>query len=773
MLPESEQTHPGIPMLRLPACSALLAITLALSACGGGSGSSPAPTPTPIQAAAIVTQPAPATVSAGQAVTFTVAATGSGLSYQWQRDGKDIAGATAASYVLNNVQPGDDGASFTVVVRNGAGSVTSAPAVLKVGGAKGLSLLAGGLGGPGNLDGTDARFARPGIIALSPSGLLYVADNVGSYDNTGVRRTVDIATGAVATVQGEALPGTLVGMAFDGAGNRYELGETAIYKTTPAGARSLLAGNGAAGYVDANGANARFGRAVGLAIDGAGNLYVADDGNLTVRKVTPAGEVSTLAGTPGTQGLVDGSGSAAHFRGLYGVTVDRAGNVYVLDLGILRKITPAGAVTTYSLKPEGQSGSVAFYTRSGIAVDAVGNLYVADSTTGCRIRQIAADGTVTDFAGKAGSVGSADGKGDTARFCANFNSDLGNLAIDSAGNLYVGDPSNQTIRRITPAAEVSTVAGRAAQIANIDGDGAAARFGLASVLVPPPRAFYEPAYELTVDAQGNVYVGESDRIRKVSPAGAVSTLAPAAGAAAGTAYYGAGLAVDGSRLAVSDGILSRIDANGAMHFLAGRAGVPARAGLADGKGAEANFFSPNKLIMDGLGNVYLEDAIYHNPATEPLSSQVVQRRIAPDGAVTTLPEGLYQGRAWYAGKDGTVWVAKYDGSVVRIAPDGKSTTVRAAPAAGVNRLSTALTADRAGNVYLAEVLGIATSNGSPPAIVSRITPAGAESVVAGSEAWSGVRLGAPGSLGPVDALAVSDDGSVYVMSENAVLRLAP
>lgn len=761
-------------MLRLHTRSALFALTLALTACGGGGGGSPAPGPAPVQAAAIAGQPLATTMTAGQSATFTVTATGDALSYQWQRDGKDIAGATASSYVLNNVQASDDGASFTVVVRNSAGSVTSAAAVLKVTAARGLSLLAGATGGPGNLDGTDGRFQNPNIIAIGPAGLLYVADSRAL-------RTVDIATGAVATLKGQSLPEDVVAMVFDGAGNRYELSETAVYKTTPPGGRSLLAGSPLPGYADGSGANARFGRAAGMAIDGAGNLVVADTGNTTLRKVTPAGVVTTLAGTPGTgDDMADGSGAAAHFRGPSKVAVDRAGNMYVLDIGRLRKVSPAGEVTTPDVRAAGQSAPAYFIEAGGIAADAAGNVYVADRSGGCSIRRVGTDGIVTDFAGKTGSFGSSDGKGDAARFCMASQGILGNLVADGAGNLYVGDTSyayaggkvgNQTIRRITPAAEVSTLAGRAANIANVDGEGGAARFGLASVLIPPPRGFYEPAYELVADAQGNVFVGESDRIRKVSRTGSVSTLPPPQGAVAGTVYYGAGLAVDGSRLAVSNGVVSRIDAGGVAHLLAGQAGGSKT--LVDGAGAGATFFAPNKLIMDGLGNVYLEDQVYHNPATEPLGPQVVQRRIGADGTVVTLPEGVYAGSAWYADKDGNVWVARAGGAVSRIGRDGKPTVVRAAPAGSVARTPTAITVDRAGNLYVAEAFGGPAGNQSTPYIVSRITPAGAESVVAGSPEWSGVRLGMPGSLGPVDALAADADGTVYVMSENAVLRLAP
>ena len=768
-------------MPRLYTCSALVALTLALTACGGGGGgsSSPAPGPAPVQAAAIAGQPLATTVTAGQSATFTVTATGDALSYQWQRDGKDIAGATASSYVLNNVQASDDGASFTVVVRNSAGSVTSAAAVLRVGAAKGLSLLAGGLGGPGTLDGADGRFIRPAIIAMSPAGLLYVADDINGIEDPGTRRTVDIATGVVATVNGKPALGELIAMVFDGAGNRYELNPTAIYKITSAGERSLLAGANLPGYADGAGANARFGRPTGMAIDGEGNLYVSDDGNKTLRKVTPAGEVSTLAGTPGTEDTVDGSGSVAHFRTLSSVTADRAGNVHVLDLSTLRKITRDGMVTSYQLKAADQSGPVDFGAFATIAADGAGNIYVADSNLGCRIRRIAADGMVTDFAGKVRSFGSADGKGDAARFCVNYSSLLSNLALDSAGNLYVGDTNhrangpysgNQTIRRITPAADVSTVAGRAAQVANVDGAGPAARFALGPELVPS-WGLFNLDYELAADASGNVYVGERDRIRKVSTAGVVSTLPPTPGAAADTVYYGSGLAFDGSRLAVSNGVISRIDANGTLHFLAGQAGVK---GLADGTGAKASFFAPNELIMDGLGNVYLKDVELHSPNLDPLPTRIWERRISPDGTVTTLPAGLYQGVAWYAGKDGTVWVAKSDGSVVRVMSDGKSTVVRGIPSGSRRGAPSAITVDRSGNLYVAELVATAaTGNLITGSIVSKITPAGAESIVAGSEASRGVRLGAPGRLSSVHALAAGEDGSIYVMSENAVLRWVP
>jgi hypothetical protein len=145
--------------------SAAAAVVTLLAACGGGGGGThtaapPATAPT-AQAPTIAAQPAAQSVSAGASATFTVTASGSDLAYEWQRDGKDIAGATSASYTLDKVQDTDTGARFTVVVKNAGGSVTSAAAVLTVlpAAARGLAFVAGTLGGAGNLDGVDGRYA--------------------------------------------------------------------------------------------------------------------------------------------------------------------------------------------------------------------------------------------------------------------------------------------------------------------------------------------------------------------------------------------------------------------------------------------------------------------------------------------------------------------------------------------------------------------------------------------------------------------------------------
>ena len=219
-----------------------------------------------------------------------------------------------------------------------------------------------------------------------------------------------------------------------------------------AGVVMTLAGTaGSNGSTDATGSAARFYVPYGIAVDSPGNVYVADFYNNTIRKITAAGVVTTLAGTAGSNGSTDATGSAARFYVPRGVAVDSSGNVYVADTNnsTIRKITAAGVVTTLaglagSNGSTDATGSAArFYNPFGVAVDSSGNVYVADFSN-FTIRKITAVGVVTTLAGSAGTTGSADGTGSAA----GFNIPLG-VALDSSGNVYVGDSGNFTIRKIT------------------------------------------------------------------------------------------------------------------------------------------------------------------------------------------------------------------------------------------------------------------------------------------------------------------------------------
>ena len=245
-----------------------------------------------------------------------------------------------------------------------------------------------------------------------------------------------------------------------------------VYLQTVVITVSTFAGNGTIGFVDATGTAARFYQPTGVALDALGNVYVADAENNRIRKIAPTGAVSTLAGN-GTSGLTNGIGTAAQFFSPRAVAVDASGNVYVADGAnhVIRKITPAGDVSTLAGSgaygfADGDGTAAQFYFPKGIAVDASGNVYVADDINH-RIRKITPTGTVSTLAGS--TLGSTDGD----RTAAKFNRPMG-IAVDASGNLYVADAANHRIRKITPTGIVSTLAGSTA--GHEDGTGSNAEF---------------------------------------------------------------------------------------------------------------------------------------------------------------------------------------------------------------------------------------------------------------------------------------------------------
>jgi sugar lactone lactonase YvrE len=251
-------------------------------------------------------------------------------------------------------------------------------------------------------------------------------------------------------------------VAADLAGNLYvaDTGNQVIRKIAPDGVVSTLAGMaGVSGSADGLGDQARFQAPFGLAVDREGNVYVADTINNTIRKIFPDGVVQTLAGRAGQAGDDDGVGDAARFRNPWGVAVDPWGNVFVADMSndAIRKISPTGRVTTLaglagsSGQMDGAGGRARFNRPFGVAVDPRGNLYVSDSGNQA-IRRITPEGEVVTLAGRPGQAGYADGSRSDARF-----NDPEGLAVDASGNLYVADTGNNLVRKITPLGMVSTL----------------------------------------------------------------------------------------------------------------------------------------------------------------------------------------------------------------------------------------------------------------------------------------------------------------------------
>jgi sugar lactone lactonase YvrE len=364
-----------------------------------------------------------------------------------------------------------------------------------------VTTLAGAAGMSGYVDaptGSAARFEMPSDLAAALSGELFVteraAGTVRKIETSGATSTFVGGGPPPGSVDGPAGVATFArpgGAAIDTSGNVYVADRSThvVRRIAPDGSVSTIAGMaGESGTANGSGAAARFDGPGGVAVDASGNVYVADTGNHSIRKVTPAGAASTFAGQSGTSGSSDGTGSAARFNAPEQLAFDAQGNLYVTDAGnsTIRKITTTGAVTTIagmagvSGTADGIGPAARFERPVGVASAADGSLFVSDGTAHT-IRRIAPNGAVTTVAGKAGESGFSGGIGGDARFDA-----PAGLAVDSSGNVWIADSGNQTVRRLSLSGHVTTVGGQVRHMAIEDGLGPVARFaGPVSVVAGP------------------------------------------------------------------------------------------------------------------------------------------------------------------------------------------------------------------------------------------------------------------------------------------------
>jgi sugar lactone lactonase YvrE len=623
----------------------------------------------------------------------------------------------------------------------------------------GISVFAGsGVGGNRDGLGTSASLYRPWSIATDGAGNVYVADagtaSVRKITPAGVVATLHGAANAIGLVPfgGIAYASTTEVMTADRAGNVYGAGKGAIVKVDPNGQVTILAGTAYVyGAADGTGAAARFQDITALAVDGAGNVYAADGGSNTIRKITAAGVVTTLAGTAGMWGSVDGVGAAARFGTPSGVAVDGLGNVYVADASneIIRKVTADGVVTTLA----GTSGAVGivdgigaaarFDSLGGIAVDAAGNIYVTDLQS---VRKLTPAGVVTMLAGQPHIMGSVDGVGAGAR----FDHPTG-VAVDASGTLYVVDNAGDTVRKIDASGAVSTFVGSAPGSA--DGTGGAA-------------TFHNPE-GAAIDGAGNIYIADTsnDTIRKISAAGVVTTLAGSAGVSgsadgvgsAARFYWPTAVAVDGvGNVYVADtqnSTIRKITPAGLVTTIAGTAG---KFGSTDGPGASALLSFPGALAVDQGGNIYF-------------TSAGTLRRIASDGNVTTIAKVGGGGLAVDAIGNVYVTVAS---TICKVSSSGVVTTLAGSAALGSADGTgsgaqfyqpSGLAIDRAGNLYVSD-----THNQT----IRKVTAGGVVTTVAGQVGMSGIVPGElPGGLSFPGGLVIDSNGVLYVISVNGILKI--
>lgn len=336
-----------------------------------------------------------------------------------------------------------------------------------------VTTLAGD-GSPGFNDGAlnQARFADPFGIAIDSKGSLYVAD---AGENNRIRRITP--EGVVTTLAGaeegfqdgqgtNARFNTPSALAIDAQDNLYvaDTGNNAIRKVTPEGVVTTIAGSSAAGYRDGPARDAQFNAPVGVAVDAEGNVYVADTYNDRIRKVSKEGEVTTVAGGAVSPGYADGPAMSAGFDTPCGLVIAPTGELYIADTGnnAIRKLTKEGEVTTIaSAAPLADNQSLLF-APTGLALTHDGILYATANDRG-RVAQIWPDGKVSAAAG-AGS-GFSDGEGNAAR----FNSPTG-IALDGRGALYVADSANYLVRKLILPEELKAQGGAQAAERQATGD---------------------------------------------------------------------------------------------------------------------------------------------------------------------------------------------------------------------------------------------------------------------------------------------------------------
>jgi sugar lactone lactonase YvrE len=508
-----------------------------------------------------------------------------------------------------------------------------------------VSTFAGGGSTPGIFSegigtGTDAKFSNPEALCSDASGNFYIAD---TYNHR-------------------------------------------IRKISPDGMVSTIAGS-SAGYADGKGATAQFNRPLGICIDPAGNLYVADSENNKIRKITPDGTVSTFAGS--VSGKADGKGAAAKFSIPYGICIDPAGSLYVSDSGNnrIRKITPSADVTTLAPSED-------LNKPRGLCLDKSSNLYISCYGSSL-IQRITPAGQLSIIAGSA--EGYAEGIGSSAKFYH-----PNGIAVDAQGNLLVADAFNHRIRKISPSGLVSSFSG--AGFPTPDDLGEQAGFSY-------PQGIH-------IHSDGNIYIAEgSSRIKKISPEGIISTFAGSAqGFSDGlrlvakfSGMYGMCTDPSGNIYLVdrTNFRIRKITPEGITSTLAGH-----EEGYADGTGAYARFSFPNGICSDAAGNLYVTDA-----------GNYKIRKITPQGVVTTLA-GSTVGYA-----DGPAGTAKFNTDI-----DG-------------------ICADKNGNIYVADNYNYK---------IRKITPDGTVSTLAGSTFGFQDGPGNTAKIWQAKGMCIDKNGNLYV-----------
>lgn len=467
-----------------------------------------------------------------------------------------------------------------------------------------------GTTGDGGL-ATAAQLSTPRGLAFDPAGALYISETsrIRKVTPDGIIRTVP-GTGS-SLLGADSFPYSL---AFDANGVLYfaDLGTNMIERITLDGVVHLVAGPQQGLTGDGGPAlQASINYPESLAFDTAGNLLFTDSDNDRIRKISLSGIISTVAGADHLSGD-NGPATLATLYSPVKPAVDSQGNIYFADFGNnrVRKIDPNGVTTTVAgngivgyTGDNGPAASATLNYPSGVALDVVGNLYIAD-TYNAAVRKVNPAGVITTFAGNFYATGFGDGGLATSAGLYTPRA----VAIDLAGNVFIADDTDNTIRKVTPDGKISTLVGQHNSPGGFSGDN-----GPASA-----AALYNPQ-ALAVDAQGNLYIADSSngRIRKVALAGVITTIAgtgtPGMAGDGGPAVLAqllrpVGIAFDSTgTIYITDSVANsvrRINIAGTIDLIAG--GIAGYSGDG-GPALNAAFYSPTGISVDSQNNLIVAD----------------------------------------------------------------------------------------------------------------------------------------------------------------------
>ena len=573
--------------------------------------------------------------------------------------------------------------------------------------------------------------------------------------------------------------GGISGIATDSSGNVYFTASNCVFRLDKNGILTLVAGNSRVGFSGDGGlaVNAQLSGPNGIAVDAAGDIFVADGGNYRVRRISASGIITTVAGGGVGQGYFEGgAATTAGFNFISGLALDGSGNLFISDSGydVVRMVSPKGIITTvagtgtYGYSGDGGPAVKARLSGpSGLVVDGLGNIFIADSNNSC-VRKVAVGGTITTFAG----TGFAGFSGDNGPA---VNAQLAyprGVALDGSGNLLITDSNNARIRTVSANGTISTVPGNATYGATGVGDIAVDSAG--NIFIDGSASGLT-SFELTGDFSGTLFLAQVSSsppgisvLRKISAAGTISTVAgnsasglygvggPAIGGQFGSVQ---GVAADGSgNVFVADpvdnsvlkisaaGILTVVAGNGTSKF-SGDGGLATNAELA----------APMAVAVDGSGDLFIAD--YDNGRI---------RKVTPNGMITTVAGN---GDAGYAGDggqalnaeiarpsgvaidgSGNIFILDTTNSVVRkVAANGVITTI-----AGNGALNNpmGIAVDTAGDLFIADTYNYA---------VRKVTPSGTITTVAG---------GSSSLLNELTGVAVDGSGNLLIAADGAILRVS-